>query len=220
MSTESVPESDEKRTAKSTIIVEALIVSMVLTGLLATSLSVFMFLKQGKVKPKPNAPKLVAVAPTPAPIAKPVEPAPKPVAKPVPPDTSAQELAAIDAEIQKAREARAKADLMAWAAEAAAKLLKNRELAVLESAQKVKENAARIAQAKSAISQKAAQLADDLARMELEKEQVVTKLEVAKNRKGYSILPIEGPMVPGSGLCRSNALRMWPRSCLVGHRSG
>ena len=193
MPIESEPESDKKRTAKSTVFVEMMIVGMVLTGLLATSLSVFMFLKQGKVKPKPNAPKVVAVTPKPTPIAKPLEIAPPPVAKPVPPDTSAQELAAIDAEIQKAREARAKADLMAWAAEAAAKLLKNRELAALESARKAKENTARIAQAKTAIGQRAAQLADDLARMELEKEQVVTKLEVSKNRKGYSILPYRGP---------------------------
>ena len=193
MPIESEPESDKKRTAKSTVFVEMMIVGMVLTGLLATSLSVFMFLKQGKVKPKPNAPKAVAAAPKPLPIAKPVKPAPPAAAKPVTPDTSAQELAAIDAEITKAREARAKADLMAWAAEAAAKLLKNRELAALESAKKASENMTRIAQAKTAIGQRAAQLADDLARMELEKEQVVTKLEVSKNRKGYSILPYRGP---------------------------
>jgi hypothetical protein len=193
MPIESEPASDQKRAAKSTVFVEMMIVGMVLTGLLATSLSVLMFLKQGKVKPKPIAPKVVAVTPKPTPVAKPLEPAPPPIAKPVPPDTSAQELAAIDAEIQKAREARAKADLMAWAAEAAAKLLKNRELAAMESAKKAKENTARIAQAKTAIGQRAAQLADDLARMELEKEQVVTKLEVAKNRKGYSILPYRGP---------------------------
>lgn len=193
MPIESEPASDQKRAAKSTVFVEMMIVGMVLTGLLATSLSVFMFLKQGKVKPKPNAPKAVAAVPKPVPIAKPVKPAPTAAAKPVTPDTSAQELAAIDAEITKAREARAKADLMAWAAEAAAKLLKNRELAALESAKKASENMTRIAQAKTAIGQRAAQLADDLARMELEKEQVVTKLEVSKNRKGYSILPYRGP---------------------------
>lgn len=193
MSTDAVSESGVNRTAKATIFVELMVVGMVLTGLFATLVSVLLFLNQGKIKPKPGPDRAVVAAPKPAVGLRPPEPViPQLAAAPPEPDKSVEELAAIDADIRKAREARAKADLMAWAAEATAKLMKKGERAALESAQKVAANKARIDQAKAAIGQQAAQLADDLARMELEKEQIVTKLETAKNRKGYSILPYRG----------------------------
>ena len=179
---------------KPAIFVEWLVVGLVVVSIAGTTAAVLLFLKQGKVHQKPPEVAAKATVAPPLPV-KPasVESAPAPQPPPALPDTSAEELAAIERDIKAAREAKAKADLMAWAAEVMARRLKNREQATVALSQQAAVTAAKIERDKAAIEQRASALADNVARLEMAKDTAAAKLEAAKNRKGYSIIPYRGP---------------------------
>lgn len=176
------------------LFIERLVVLLVLISLSATTYAVFLFLKQAKAKPvasqvvgQPEPVIEQMVAPT---VVK--NPEAKPAVKSQP-DQSAGELAAIEAQIKKVREDQAKADLMAWAAEAAARLLKNRETALLQQGDKAAKSVAKLRAGKETLEKRASDLADSVARLELARDDAKAKLEAAKNRKGFSIMPYRGP---------------------------
>jgi len=122
------------------------------------------------------------------------------VAKPAPaetapprPDTSIDRARELERRIAEARKIKAKTDLMTWSARKAADWLKARaqqaETATgeaLTAGEKAAADAARL-------RDHASDLADAVARLELKRDDAKTRLETARTRKGYSILPYRGP---------------------------
>lgn len=184
--------SEPKQERPLSIFVERIVVLLVLISISATTYAVFLFLRQAKARPSANQ---VVSKPEPvveSVVAPLVVEVPKPVARSLP-DHSAEELAAIEAQIKSVREDQAKADLMAWAAEAAARLLKNRETELLRQGDKAAASVAKLRAGKETLEKRASDLADSVARLELARDDARAKLEAAKNRKGFSIMPYRGP---------------------------
>ena len=181
-----------------TILVEALVVGAVLVSLVATFVAVFLFIENGHRRrasetlqaqaPAPPAPVVETPAPTPELAqAEPVRPGPPP------PDNSAELARELDARIAKAREAKAKSDLFAWTARKAADWLKQREKQAEAQAAGALETGEKAAVETHRLRDYASRIADAVARLELKRDDAAAKLEAAKNRKGYSILPYRGP---------------------------
>ncbi len=184
-----------------TLIVEWLVVGSVLVSLAATFVAVAAFLASGAKRPKPpdsaEKPTIAsAAAPDPAPAPPVAKPAPAEAAPPrpePPPDTSIDRARELERRIAEARKNKAKTDLMTWSARKAADWLKARaqqtETATgeaLSAGEKAAADAARL-------RGHASDLADAVARLELKRDDAKTRLETARTRKGYSILPYRGP---------------------------
>ncbi|MBI1324526.1 hypothetical protein GC170_15265 [bacterium] len=187
-----------KSTPARTILVEALVVGAVLVSLVATFAAVFLFIENGHRRKTSEIVKAQAPAP-PAPV--PVTPDPpsavvaevKPTRpEPPPPDNSAEIARELDARIAKAREAKAKSDLFAWTAQKAADWLKNRAKQAEAQAAGALDSGEKAAAEASRLRDHASQIADAVARLELKRDDAKSKLEAAKSRKGYSILPYRG----------------------------
>jgi hypothetical protein len=183
-----------RRAPKRSLGVEAVVVGSILVSLSSTFVAVVLFLNAGarrdllKSPPKP--------APAPTVVETPKEPVAPPVAapfEPQPPDTSLEELKRIESRIAEARTAKARADLMAWTAEKAADWLKTRSLRTTQAAKEAQTAREVTLRRAERIQAEAAALADRIAHLELKRDDASAKLEAARNRKGFSILPYRGP---------------------------
>jgi hypothetical protein len=193
-----------KSTPARTILVEGLVVGAILVSLVATFLAVVMFLENGQRglttqdAPPPASlpeavPPVVEIAPVPVPEAAPVVVAPIPKQPDPPPDHSPEVAREIDLRIAKAREAKAKADLFAYAASKAADWLREKAKETETSTSEVLGVGEKAAAETSRLKETASQIADAVARLELKRDDAMARLEAAQNRKGYSILPYRGP---------------------------
>lgn len=187
----------QNRSAPPIVAVELVVVCLVAVGLIGLTVAVYLFIQNGRKEQKiaqddllPKAPPVIVSTRS-----KPVEPDLPPLVEQVQehPDTSLAELAELEAQLKIAREARAKADLMAWVAENAARMMEIGSQKLSVKSEMLSESKKKYQQFKDQIEQRAMSVADEIARLELDQESAEAKYEAAKNRKGYSILPYRGP---------------------------
>lgn len=195
MASDQLPQKGQKNTTAASVFAELSVVGLVLFMMLALTASIIIFLTRGNktqtFKPDSSLINSSISRAEPAKI-KPETPVKLPE-PPAAPDESLAELKLLEKQLQAARQARVKADLMAWVAEKSSAFLEsslNHSKKRQQSAQKL---LAALQQSKKSTEDTASLLADEIARLELERESAETSHELAKNFKGYSILPYRGP---------------------------
>ncbi|MFM7592120.1 MAG: hypothetical protein ACKO85_10030, partial [Isosphaeraceae bacterium] len=177
------------------IVTELAAIGLVFVMMIALTASIALFLTREEhpslarpERTKPELPQATVAKAVPAP-----EPAPLPEPPPAPPDQSPDELKTLEKHLATARQNIARAELMAWAAEKATAFLE-KSLKTTQSQQaRLRSTTTELQQKKKAAENEAASLADEIARMELQRDSAEAAQQMARNFKGYSILPYRGP---------------------------
>ena len=195
MAAEPAQKTSPQGSGAASIFTELAAIGLVVVMMIALTASIALFLtrEQNKSLAKPKnhqseLPQVSVVKADPAPA-----PATLPEPPPAPPDHSPDELKKLEKHLATARQNIARAELMAWAAEKATAFLE-KSLKTTQSQQALLQSTTNdLQQKKKAAENEAANLADEIARLELQRDSAETARQLAKNFKGYSILPYRGP---------------------------